>query len=151
MSKQALFNYIKNQYKDINHKIDDKYFYLIEEYIRSIILTNNLYINYFDLISILPNVLSEVREEELDNTYGYSYQDVITLDQNNTRKENMMYFFHELTHIFQSSPDDEYTKCGFYDGNTGMFLTEGATQYLAEVLYSVSQKKNWNIKGTKDF
>ena len=73
MSKQALFNYIKNQYKDINHKIDDKYFYLIEEYIRSIILTNNLYINYFDLISILPNVLSEVREEEFDNTYGYFY------------------------------------------------------------------------------
>lgn len=33
-------------------------------------------------------------------------------------------------------------KCSFYNGKTGMFLTEGATQFTAEILYHVSNGTN---------
>ena len=55
-----------------------------------------------------------------------------------------LYFFHELTHALQTSYENGIEKCGFYNGHNGMFLTEGATQYTAEMLYNVSNDTRMN-------
>lgn len=53
-------------------------------------------------------------------------------------EDKKLYFFHELTHALQTSHENGIEQCGFYNGHDGMFLTEGATQYIAEMLYNVS-------------
>ena len=42
----------------------------------------------------------------------------------------------------QTSHENGIKQCGFYNGHDGMFLTEGATQYTAEMLYHVSNGTN---------
>ncbi len=59
---------------------------------------------------------------------------------------NKLYFFHELTHVLQTRKVNNYEECSFYDGKTGMFLTEGATQLTAEILYHVSNGTNISYK-----
>lgn len=151
MINNDLLKYIKNEYKNTNHNISDKYFYLMQEYISSIIKIDNLYVNYFELIKTFPNVLTEVSEEPLDNVYGYSYETTIVLAEDNNEKENTKHFFHELTHVLQSYNQDGIERCGFYDGVTGMFLTEGATQYLAEILYAVYKKEELTYKTNENY
>ena len=61
-----------------------------------------------------------------------------TMDYQSTK----LYFFHELTHALQTRKIDNHEECAFYNGKTGMFLTEGATQFTAEILYNVSNGTN---------
>ena len=51
-------------------------------------------------------------------------------------------FFHELTHAIQTRIINGQEQCSCYNGKDGMFLTEGATQYTAEILYHVSKGTN---------
>lgn len=146
MSKDPLLNYIKNEYKEINYDIDDKYFNLIKEYIKGIIKLDNLYVNYFDLIKKLPEVLTKVEEKPVKELYGKSFNKTITLSTYNNEKENIIYFFHELTHALQSRYKNEIELCGFYNGETGMFITEASTQYIAEILYAVYKNERVTLK-----
>lgn len=51
-------------------------------------------------------------------------------------------FFYELTHAIQTRIINGQEQCSCYNGKDGMFLTEGATQYTAEILYHVSKGTN---------
>ncbi len=57
-------------------------------------------------------------------------------------EDTKLYFFHELTHAIQTRKVDNHEECSFYNGKTGMFLTEGATQFTAEILYNLSNGTN---------
>ena len=61
-----------------------------------------------------------------------------SMEQSLSYEDKKLYFFHELTHALQTSHENGREQCGFFNGHDGMFLTEGATQYTAEMLYNVS-------------
>ena len=64
------------------------------------------------------------------------------MEQSLSYEDKKLYFFHELTHVLQTSHENGREQCGFYNGHDGMFLTEGATQYTAEMLYNISNGTN---------
>lgn len=68
------------------------------------------------------------------------------MNSRNDYETNKLFFFHELTHAIQTRFVNNHEECSFYNGDTGMFLTEGATQFTAEILYNVSNGTNLNYR-----
>lgn len=142
----GLVDAIKQQYNGIPNSIPDSYFVLIADYIDSMSQIENFDIDYMSLARNLPNILTKVQEQNLGGIHGRTDDDVITMNSNMNYETKKMFFFHELTHALQTRKVNGNEKCGFYDGNTGMFLTEGATQFTAEILYHVSSGTNLNYR-----
>lgn len=141
----GLVNSIKLQYKNVTHNIPDKYFILIADYIDSIgqlDFEGGLYLNPVEVAKMLPQVLSSVNETNLSGIHGRTDGDRIEMNSSMNYETNKLYFFHELTHAIQTRKVDNHEECSFYNGKTGMFLTEGATQFTAEILYHVSNGTN---------
>ena len=134
----GLVSSIKSQYNGIAHNIPDFYFVLIADYIDSMSQLENFNVDYMALARSLPSVLTKVQEQNLD-IYGRTDDNMITMNAGLNYETKKMFFFHELTHALQTGK-------GFYNGNTGMFLTEGATQFTAEILYHVSSGTNLNYR-----
>ncbi len=91
---------------------------------------------------MLPDVLKQVSEENIGGIHGRTDEDRITMNSSLDYETNKLYFFHELTHAIQTRIINGQEQCSFYNGKDGMFLTEGATQYTAEILYHVSKGTN---------
>lgn len=145
----GLVDSIKSQYKNIAHDISDKYFVLIADYIDSISkLDSNqgLYLDSVEVVKSLPSVLTSISEADLGEIHGRTDTDRIVMNSNMDYETNKLYFFHELTHALQTHQVNNHEECSFYNGKTGMFLTEGATQYTAEILYHVSNGTNIEYK-----
>lgn len=141
----GLVDAIKLQYNGIQHNISDKYFLLIADYIESIGQLNNengLYLDPVTLAMNLPHLLTSISDEELGGLYGITDDRKITMNNKTDYEKNKLFFFHELTHAIQTRTIDNQERCSYYDGHTGMFLTEGATQFTAEILYNVSNGEN---------
>ena len=141
----GLVDSIKMQYTNIPHNIPDKYFILIADYIDSIgqlDYEGGLYLNPVEVAKSLPRVLSSVKETNLGAIHGRTDEDRIEMNSNMDYETNKLYFFHELTHAIQTRKIGDHEECSFYNGMTGMFLTEGATQFTAEILYHVSNGTN---------
>ena len=83
-------------------------------------------------------VLEDSEDEKLTKQIKYFLD-----NEKNDYETNKLFFFHELTHNIQTRFVNE---CSFYNGNTGMFLTEGATQFTAEILYHASNGTNLNYR-----
>lgn len=141
----GLVDAIKQQYNNINYSISDKYFILMADYIDSISQLDyegGLYLNAMNIAKILPDVLKQVSEENIGGIHGRTDEDRITMNSSLDYETNKLYFFHELTHAIQTRIINDQEQCSFYNGKDGMFLTEGATQYTAEILYHVSKGTN---------
>ena len=141
----GLVDAIKQQYNNINYSISDKYFILMADYIDSISQLDyegGLYLNAMNIAKILPEVLKQVSEENIGGIHGRTDEDRITMNSSLDYETNKLYFFHELTHAIQTRIINNQEQCSFYNGKDGMFLTEGATQYTAEILYHVSKGTN---------
>ena len=141
----GLVDSIKMQYRNVPHNIPDKYFILIADYIDSIgqlDYEGGLYLNPVEVAKSLPRVLSSVKETNLGAIHGRTDEDRIEMNSNMDYETNKLYFFHELTHAIQTRKIGNHEECAFYNGKTGMFLTEGATQFTAEILYHVSNGTN---------
>jgi len=141
----GLFDSIKMQYRNVAHNIPDKYFMLIADYIDSIgqlDFEGGLYLNPVEVAKILPQVLTSVSETYLGGIHGRTDGNKIEMNTSMDYETNKLYFFHELTHAIQTRIVDNHEECSFYNGKTGMFLTEGATQFTAEILYHVSNGTN---------
>lgn len=141
----GLVDSIKMQYRNVAHNIPEKYFILIADYIDSIgqlDYEGGLYLDPVEVARLLPQVLSSVSESNLGGIHGRTDDDKIEMNSNMNYETNKLYFFHELTHAIQTRKIDNHEECSFYDGRTGMFLTEGATQFTAEILYHVSNGTN---------
>lgn len=141
----GLVDAIKQQYNNINYSISDKYFILMADYIDSISQLDyegGLYLNAMNIAKMLPDVLKQVSEENIGGIHRRTDEDRITMNSSLDYETNKLYFFHELTHAIQTRIINGQEQCSFYNGKDGMFLTEGATQYTAEILYHVSKGTN---------
>ncbi|MEG1009713.1 MAG: hypothetical protein RSF67_07895 [Clostridia bacterium] len=141
----GLVDSIKGVFKDKNVKITDKYYLLLADYVDSIAqldFEGGLFLDPVQVAQSLPNVLTDIAEANIGGIHGRTDGTKITMNQYSDYNTNKLYFFHELTHAIQTKMVDDHEECAFYNGQTGMFLTEGTTQFTAEILYNISNGTN---------
>lgn len=146
--ESGMFDSIKAIFIKNNIQISDKYLMLITDYIDTLgqlDYENGLYLDPIKVAQELPKLLKKVKEEPL-GVYGVTDNFTITMNSRNDYETNKLFFFHELTHAIQTRFVNNHEECSFYNGDTGMFLTEGATQFTAEILYNVSNGTNLNYR-----
>lgn len=123
--------------------ISEDYYVLMADYIDSMNeVKDEMLINPTEIAKRMPELVKTIQETNLGGIYGRTDDNVITMEQSLGYEEKKLYFFHELTHALQTSNENGREQCGFSDGHNGMFLTEGATQYTAEMLYNISNGTN---------
>ena len=134
----GLVNSVKKMFANRND-ISEDYYVLIADYIDSMNeLKDQMLINTTEIAKRMPKLVKSINETHLGGIYGRIDDNIIQMEQSLSYEDKKLYFFHELTHALQTSHENGIEQCGFYNGHDGMFLTEGATQYTAEMLYSVS-------------
>lgn len=123
--------------------ISEDYYVLMADYIDSMNeIKEEMLINPTEIARKIPELVKGIQEKNLGGIYGRTDDGIITMEQSLSYEDKKLYFFHELTHALQTSNENGIEQCGFYNGHDGMFLTEGATQYTAEMLYNVSNGTN---------
>ena len=134
----GLVNSVKKMFANRND-ISEDYYVLMADYIDSMNkLKDQMLINPTKIAKRMPKLVKSINETHLGGIYGRTDDNRIQMEQSLSYEDKKLYFFHELTHALQTSHENGIEQCGFYNGHDGMFLTEGATQYTAEMLYSVS-------------
>ena len=134
----GLVNSVKKMFANRND-ISEDYYVLMADYIDSMNeLKDQMLINPIEIAKRMPKLVKSINETHLGGIYGRTDDNIIQMEQSLSYEDKKLYFFHELTHALQTSHENGIEQCGFYNGHNGMFLTEGATQYTAEMLYSVS-------------
>ena len=119
--------------------ISEDYYVLMADYIDSMSeIKDEMLINPTEIARRMPELVKSIKETSLGGIYGRTDDNRIQMEQSLSYEDKKLYFFHELTHALQTSHENGREQCGFYNGHDGMFLTEGATQYTAEMLYNVS-------------
>ena len=127
--------------------ISEDYYVLMADYIDSMNeIKGEMLIKPTKIARRMPELVKSIQETNLGNVYnqneggiyGRTDDGIITMNQLLNYEDKKLYFFHELTHALQTFHENGREQCGFYNGHDGMFLTEGATQYTAEMLYNVS-------------
>lgn len=123
--------------------ISEDYYVLMADYIDSLNeIKDEMLINPTEVARKMPKLVKRIQESNLGGIYGRTDDNRIQIEQSLSYEDKKLYFFHELTHALQTSHENGREQCGFYNGHDGMFLTEGATQYTAEMLYNVSSGTN---------
>lgn len=134
----GLVNSVKKMFANRND-ISEDYYVLMADYIDSMNeLKDQMLINPTEIAKRMPKLVKSINETHLGGIYGRTDDNIIQMEQSLSYEDKKLYFFHELTHALQTSHENGIEQCGFYNGHDGMFLTEGATQYTAEMLYCVS-------------
>lgn len=134
----GLVNSVKKMFANRND-ISEDYYVLMADYIDSMNeLKDQMLINPTEIARKMPELVKSIQETNLAGIYGRTDDNRIQMEQSLSYDDKKLYFFHELTHALQTSHENGIEQCGFYNGHDGMFLTEGATQYTAEMLYNVS-------------
>lgn len=105
-------------------------------------IKDEMLINPTEIARKMPELVKSIQESNLGGIYGRTDDNRIQIEQSLSYEDKKLYFFHELTHALQTSHENGREQCGFYNGHDGMFLTEGTTQYTAEMLYNVSNGTN---------
>ena len=134
----GLVNSVKKMFANRND-ISEDYYVLMADYIDSMNeLKDQMLINPTEIAKRMPELVKSIQETNLAGIYGRTDDNRIQMEQSLSYEDKKLYFFHELTHALQTSHENGIEQCGFYNGHDGMFLTEGATQYTAEMLYNIS-------------
>lgn len=119
--------------------ISEDYYVLMADYIDSMNeIKDEMLINPTEIAKRMPELVKSIKETSLGGIYGRTDDNRIQMEQSLSYEDKKLYFFHELTHALQTSHENGREQCGFFNGHDGMFFTEGATQYTAEMLYNVS-------------
>lgn len=138
----GLVDTIKELFANRND-ISEDYYVLMADYIDSMNeIKDEMLINPTEIARRMPELVKSIQETNLGGIYGRTDDNRIQMEQSLSYEDKKLYFFHELTHALQTSHENGREQCGFYNGHDGMFLTEGATQYTAEMLYNVSNGTN---------
>jgi hypothetical protein len=138
----GLVNSIKELFSN-RSDISEEYYVLMADYIDSMNeMKDQMLINPTEIARKMPELVKSIQETNLGGIYGRTDDNRIQMEQSLSYEDKKLYFFHELTHALQTSHENGREQCGFYNGHDGMFLTEGATQYTAEMLYNVSNDTN---------
>ena len=123
--------------------ISEDYYVLMADYIDSMNeIKDEMLINPTEIARRMPELVKSIQETNLGGIYGRTDDSRIQINQSLNYEDKKLYFFHELTHALQTSHENGREQCGFYNGHDGMFLTEGATQYTAQMLYHISNDTN---------
>ena len=134
----GLVNSIKELFSNRND-ISEEYYVLMADYIDSMNeVKDQMLINPTEIARKMPELVKSIQDTNLQGIYGRTDNNRIQMEQSLNYEDKKLYFFHELTHALQTRNENGIEQCGFYNGHNGMFLTEGATQYTAEMLYNVS-------------
>lgn len=134
----GLVNSVKKMFANRND-ISEDYYVLMADYIDSMNeVKDHMLINPTEIAKRMPKLVKSINETHLGGIYGRTDDNRIQMEQSLSYEDKKLYFFHELTHALQTSHENGIEQCGFYNGHDGMFLTEGATQYTAEMLYNIS-------------
>ena len=134
----GLVDSIKKLFANRND-ISEEYYVLMADYIDSMNeIKDEMLINPTEIARKMPELVKSIQETNLGGIYGRTEDNRIQINQSLNYEDKKLYFFHELTHALQTYNENGREQCGFYNGHDGMFLTEGATQYTAEMLYNVS-------------
>lgn len=142
----GLVDEIKRRF-NYNPNISEEYYMLITDYIDSLNEVNSsLHIDPVQIVNALPQLITSIKETDLGGIHGRTDEHDITMNSRLSYEDKKLYFFHEMTHAIQTTKVNNQEVCSFYNGNDGMFLTEGATQYTAEILYHVSNGTNINYR-----
>lgn len=142
----GLVDEIKKRFR-YNSSISDEYYMLITDYIDCLNEVNDsLHIDAVQIVNALPQLITSIKEIDLGGVHGRTDEHDITMNSKLDYEQKKLYFFHEMTHAIQTTKINGREICSFYNGNDGMFLTEGATQYTAEILYHVSNGTNIDYK-----
>ena len=124
---------------DNRNDITEDYYVLMADYIDSMNeIKDQILIDPTDIARRMPELVKSIQETNLGGIYGRTDDNRIQMEQSLSYEDKKLYFFHELTHALQTLHENGQEQCGFYNGHDGMFLTEGATQYTAEMLYNIS-------------
>lgn len=143
----GLVDSIKSLFEGKNVNISEEYYVLIADYFDSLdAVKDSMLINPSEIAQRLPSLVSNIQEANLNGIYGITNENGITVEQSMSYEDKKLYFFHELTHALQTSNINGVEHCAFYNGHNGMFLTEGSTQYTAEILYNVSNGTDINYR-----
>ena len=138
--ESGMVDAIKSKFNNNQH-IPYKYFVLMADYVDSLSqVSDSLFQDPIQIGNRLPSAVSIISEINTNGVYGRTDGTKITMNSNLDDNNLKLYFFHELTHALQTDKINGNEVCGFYNGKNGMFLTEGATQYIAELLYCSSNK-----------
>lgn len=138
----GLVDSIKELFANRND-ISEDYYVLMADYIDSMNeIKDEMLINPTEIARKMPELVKSIQETNLGGIYGRTDDNRIQMEQSLSYEDKKLYFFHELTHALQTSHENGREQCGFYNGHDGMFLTEGATQYTAEILYNISNGTN---------
>ena len=138
----GLVDSIKELFANRND-ISEDYYVLMADYIDSMNeIKDEMLINPTEIARKMPELVKSIQETNLGGIYGRTDDNRIQMEQSLSYEDKKLYFFHELTHALQTSHENGREQCGFYNGHDGMFLTEGATQYTAEMLYNISNGTN---------
>lgn len=138
----GLVDSIKQVFSNRND-ISEDYYILMADYIDSMNeIKDQMLINPAEIARKMPELVKSIQETRLGGIYGITDNNRIQMEQSLSYENKKLYFFHELTHALQTTHENGKEQCGFYNGHNGMFLTEGATQYTAEMLYNVSNGEN---------
>ena len=123
--------------------IGEDYYVLMADYIDAMNeIKDEMLINPTEIERRMPELVKSIKETNLGGIYGRTDDSGIQINQSLNYEDKKLYFFHELTHALQTSHENGREQCGFYNGHDGMFLTEGATQYTAQMLYHISNDTN---------
>ena len=123
--------------------IGEDYYVLMADYIDAMNeIKDEMLINPTEIARRMPELVKSIKETNLRGIYGRTDDSGIQINQSLNYEDKKLYFFHELTHALQTSHENGREQCGFYNGHDGMFLTEGATQYTAQMLYHISNDTN---------
>lgn len=134
----GLVDSIKQLFANRNN-ISEDYYVLMADYIDSMNeIKDQMLINPTEIAKSMPELVKSIQDANLGGIYGRTDDNRIQMEQSLSYEDKKLYFFHELTHALQTSHENGREQCGFYNGHDGMFLTEGATQYTAEILYNIS-------------
>lgn len=134
----GLVNSIKELFSN-RRDISEEYYVLMADYIDSMNeVKDQMLINPTEIARKMPELVKSIQDTNLQGIYGRTDNNRIQMEQSLNYEEKKLYFFYELTHALQTRNENGIEQCGFYNGHNGMFLTEGATQYTAEMLYNIS-------------
>lgn len=134
----GLVNSIKELFSN-RRDISEEYYVLMADYIDSMNeVKDQMLINPTEIARKMPELVKSIQDTNLQGIYGRTDNNRIQMEQSLNYEEKKLYFFHKLTHALQTRNENGIEQCGFYNGHNGMFLTEGATQYTAEMLYNIS-------------
>lgn len=141
--RSGLVDSIKSLFANKNVNISEEYYVLMADYIDLLDeVKDSMLLNPTEIAKTLPDLVHNIQDVNIGGIYGITDENGIRMNQNLSYEDKKLYFFHELTHALQTRNIDGKEHCSFYNGVDGMFFTEGATQFTAEILYHVSNGTN---------